>query len=411
MRLLAASLRKETRRLLRDRAGLLLWLGIPFSIMILMSLAFGGGGSGGPRPQGTLFLADQDGSLASGLVKSAFGQGPLGEFFTVQAVSEEEGRRRMGRGEGSALLIIPAGFQGEVLANRPVKLGLLTNPSQQILPAMAAETLKILAEGVHYLHLMGGAELSRMTRAQRRPSAAEVGAFSQAIYRLVEEAKPYLNPPLIGLEQRYTDSAPQRPVNLFALIFPGLYFMTLLFLARGTSDDIWEEVQRGTLRRLRASGTPLGVFLAAKLAAALGVAVAISALALAAARWVMQVPVAHWPAALGWIAAATAAWYLAMLMLQAVAGARARGEIVTLLVIFPSMMIGGSMFSFAMMPDSIAKVGRVTPLGWMVAGFEQVLRGEATAAQVWQGLGLMAAACVVLFALSAWVVERKFLRA
>ena len=50
MHLLIASLRKEARRSLRDPFALALWLGIPFSILFLMNLAFGGNSSSGPRP-------------------------------------------------------------------------------------------------------------------------------------------------------------------------------------------------------------------------------------------------------------------------------------------------------------------------------------------------------------------------
>ena len=158
MHLLIASLRKEARRSLRDPFALALWLGIPFSILFLMNLAFGGSSSSGPRPQGVLLVADQDGTFLSGMVVSAFSQGPLGEMFKPEKADEPGARARMAKGEASALIILPKGFQAAVLDNRPAAIRLVKNPSQRILPAIAGETLSMLSEAVHYLHLVARSE-------------------------------------------------------------------------------------------------------------------------------------------------------------------------------------------------------------------------------------------------------------
>lgn len=410
MRLLIASLRKEARRSLRDPFALALWLGIPFSILFLMNLAFGGGSSSGPRPQGVLLVADQDESFLSGMVVSAFSQGPLGEMFKPEKTAEQDGRARMARGEASALIILPKGFQDAVLDNRPAAIRLVKNPSQRILPAIAGETLTMLSEAVHYLHLVAGDEI-RMVTTGGTPSNEQVAKTSVAINTALTQLKGYIDPPLLDLDMKAPPAkASPQPFNLLAMLFPGIVFMSLLFMGRGASDDLWDELQLATLRRTQSAGLGLYVFLGGKLLSAVALSLFVAVLALGAGKAFAGLKVANWPAAIGWMMAGGAAWYLIMLILQIIAGARNRGEILTSFVLFPSMMLGGSMFSFAMMPEFMARIGKATPLGWMVVRFDLILQGAATAADVAAWLGIMAASCVLLFAAAAPALRWRFLK-
>jgi len=411
MRLFIASFIKELRRVSRDPFALALWIGIPFSVLFLMNLAFGGRSSSGPRPQGVLLVADHDGSFLSGMVVSAFSQGPLGEMFKPEKASEEDGRSRMAKGEGSALIILPKGFQDAVLNNRPAAIRLVKNPSQRILPAIAGESLTMLSEAVHYLHLVAGDELRMVTDRNTAPSDADVMKTSVAINHAIKRLGDYLDPLLLDIEIRKPPKKPDvKPFNFFAALFPGIVFMSLLFIGRGTSDDIWDELQHATLRRTQSAGLPMDLFLGGKLLATLSITLFIALLALAGGSAFAGVGVANWPAAVGWMLGGGAVWYLIMLILQILAGARNRGEILTSFVLFPSMMLGGSMFAFAMMPEFLARIGRMTPLGWMVARFESILQGSATAPQVGLWFGLMTAATVVLFVMAARMLHWRFLR-
>ncbi|MCZ2098176.1 MAG: ABC transporter permease, partial [Anaerolineae bacterium] len=197
MRLFLAAAKKDLRLIWRDRLALALWLSIPAAILTLMSLAFGGSSSGGPQPRGTLLVTDLDDTLLSAMLGSAFSQGPLGALFTVEKASPQEGRARMARGGASALIVVPKGFQDRVLLDAPVTITLITNPSQRILPAIAGQSLELLSEGVHYLHLVTGDLLKQIARRQGSPSEAEVAAASIAFNRIGRELSAWLDPPVI----------------------------------------------------------------------------------------------------------------------------------------------------------------------------------------------------------------------
>jgi len=68
------------------------------------------------------------------------------------------------------------------------------------------------------------------------------------------------------------------------------------------------------------------------------------------------------------------------------------------------------MFAFDIMPDSLARIGKLTPLGWMVTRFTSILGGAATASDVLVWLGIMATVTSVLFLLSARLLRWRFLR-
>jgi ABC-type multidrug transport system permease subunit len=96
-----------------------------------------------------------------------------------------------------------------------------------------------------------------------------------------------------------------------------------------------------------------------------------------------------------------------MVILQVAAGNQRAGEVLTSFVIFPSMMLGGSMFPFAMMPASLASIGKATPLGWMVDRFDNILGGKAAPQTFALWLAVLLCVSALLFAASSWSLRRK----
>ena len=96
-------------------------------------------------------MVGSEGDWASGkFLGGALGGGGMGEFLQVGEVDLEAGRGRIGNGDGTALLMVPAGFGTGLLNAGPTKLTLITKPAQRILPAIMVEGLEILGEAVFY---------------------------------------------------------------------------------------------------------------------------------------------------------------------------------------------------------------------------------------------------------------------
>src|SRR5215475_13577939 len=139
---------KDWARWRRDPLALLTAVGIPLVLVTLITWVFGGRDA---VPQGRLLVADEDQTFFSQILKGAFSREPISKMIAVESIDRENGLRRMERGEASALLVVPKGFQNTYFRNQPVQLRLVTNPAQRILPNIIEETLSMLVDAGFYL--------------------------------------------------------------------------------------------------------------------------------------------------------------------------------------------------------------------------------------------------------------------
>ncbi len=396
MRFVWAAALKDLRILRREPFSVATWVGIPLCIGILIQLIFGGGDV---RPHGVLLVADQDRTVASRLLTNAFSSEGLGKMITVEPVDEAPGHRRIDRGDGSALLVIPNGLQDAFLNNRPYELKLFTNAGERILPSMIEQSLRTMVDGAYYLQRGAASEL-RPFSGNRVPSDAELALGAVAVRRLAEEINRYVSPPLIGIETVAEQEKTQH-ATVGDWFFPNLIFLSLLLMANGLSTDIWKERMMGTLRRVAVSPSSIGAFLAGRLVMVAMVFGMIATASVLTAKYVAGATVVSLPAAAVWAAACGTIFYL-FLLTMAVSSTGSRGaDIRGNLLVFPLAMIGGCFFPFEMLPDWMARVGRWTPNGMAVLQFQHILRGTAEGREVAMVFGLLSMAGGVAFWLSA----------
>ena len=245
MRFLLSAARKDLLRIRNDWPALVLWIGIPLMVGGLLVLVFGGDAT----PQAKLLVADGDGTLASRLLTGGFQQGPLAGLVVVEPVEPEEGRRRMGDGDASGLLLIPAGFGGALLNGEPASLELVTNPSQTVLPEILEETLDIELEAAEVLRRVFDEPIDRIASAPDRagfPADSAVASIATEFNRSGGEAGAWLLPPAIELE---TVAEAGQEFDFARAFFPGMLILAILFMASGLSIDLWSERRQGTLER------------------------------------------------------------------------------------------------------------------------------------------------------------------
>lgn len=395
MRFLLIAVRKDLARLRRDPVGLATSLGIPLVLVTLVTLVFGGGQA---TPQGRLLVADEDGTVLSQALTGAFSRGPLSKMLVLETTGREEGRRRMDRGDASALLIVPKGFQDAFLQNQPAQLSLVTNPAQEILPNIVEETLSIVVDGGFYLQRLAAIPL-RNIASEQTPSDDTVARVSVAFNRLGRSLTKYLNPPLIDLELHVT-AENRGSQNVTAVFLPAMLFMGLLFVGNAYALDIWKEQSWGTLRRLATAPVSLGAFLGGRLISLALILTGVALVGVAGMRWFAHVPVASIPLATLWIVLSGMAFYLFLVTIALHTSGQRVANVVGNLVVFPLALVGGSFFPFEMMPDWMASIGRFTPNGWAVTEFKAFVAGSAHTKDLLVGAGYMAAVGSLLFLLT-----------
>src|SRR5260370_11952083 len=255
---------KDRRRLRREPITLLTWIGIPTFVALILVLIFG---RGDPRPNGKLLVADEDGGFGAMWLTSAFTQGPLGNMITVEKVKREEGRRRMDKGNASALVIIRKDFTRALLEAERARRELVRNPAQSILPDMIEETLSILTDGAFYLQTVAGPQIRALPRSAP-PGDTRVADIAVQFNHLAEGLRKYVAPPLIQLDTKVTQQKLDQPAGFATLMLPGMLYLGVFFIAGGLAVDVWRERTSGALRRITTTPVTLGAVLAGKLLAA-----------------------------------------------------------------------------------------------------------------------------------------------
>ncbi len=395
---------KDLRRRRRDPMGLLLWFAIPIFVGVMLKLAFGGPGAAPPRAH--VLVVDEDDSLASQFLIGALSQGGDSSPFRGEKVSAEDGRRRIEAGEATALLVIPKGFGRAVLQEQPATLRLVTNPAQQILPALVKGGVELLPDVVFYAHRLFGTQLrslSAMIDGTAPPQEADVGRLATELYRASRSLGATRAALPFGVEVVGDTPAKAQGPGFGEVFLPSLLFMSLFFVASGLSGDVWVERELGTLRRALQAPMSARAYFGGKVLAGAVLFALVTIVALALARWGFGLAISRLPAAALWATATGVVFLLIFTVLELHASSQRTAGFLVNLVLLPLLMLGGCFFPFEVMPDWMASVGRWTPNGWALVQLKATLAGQLTAGAFGLrllGLGLLG--CVLFF----WALRR-----
>jgi ABC-type Na+ efflux pump permease subunit len=404
--------RRELRTSLRDYAAMMIYLLMPLAVG---GMIIGVSGGGAPQPTATLLVVDEDDSFLSRGLLAAMDRAGDGELIQTRVMERAEGEAAIASGEASALLVIPDGFGAAVVDERPTTLALTTNPAQQILPAIVEEFLRVAADGVFYLHRVFGDEI-RQIRGRIDAMEADangpfddagIAAVSIAINERIETAVPYLDPlalQLAGPEPEAGDDGTS--VSFGMVFFPGIVFMGMLLAAQSLSDGYWKERDQGTLRRVIVSPlTPIDL-LGGKMLAAAAIMALLSGLITALGFLYLDLSFAMWLPALLWLTLSGLVMAGLMALLQLLAPTQRSGSLLTSLLLFPLLMIGGAFFPFETLPDWLAAIGRWVPNGYLLERLKSYLVYDGGLQALLGGLPVALIMLGVLWGLCAWRIGR-----
>lgn len=413
---LLSSVRKDLQLRLADPLSLLLWVGIPILLGGLMSLAFGGGS--GAVPKAELLLADEDDTFWTRSLARVADGAPVLE---VQRVRAAEGRTRILAGEGTAYLRIPKGASQTIIDGEPLELTLVTNPSQRILPGFVEGGLEILAELEFYIQRGFGDLIREVTQppaaAARMPDLSEFLQTSRSIHRVLESAEEVLFPPVLRVEME-DPPAPEAQAaaqgsggfDFGLMMFPGIMLMTLLFMSQGMSLGIWSEREAGTLLRL--SCTPHGArnFLLSKICAGALMMAAVVGIGLLLGWTLFGLSGRALPLAGLWCTFCGACILSLFCVLQMLASSLRGAEVLTTIVVFPMMMLGGSFFPFEAMPRWMVGFGQALPNGTAILQLKAILQGEVEAGALARSALWLAVMGLVLFFVASRLIQARAAR-
>ena len=187
-------------------------------------------------------------------------------------------------------------------------------------------------------------------------------------------------------------------------------FMALLFIAQGMSDDLWAEKESGTLQRVLSTPHGMVTFIAGKLVASTLIMAAVGAIGLLLGTLVFDFPPAAFLPGLAWCALSGAALFPLFLFVQILASNRKAGNILSTVLLFPLMMIGGSLFPFEAMPDWMARVGSWAPNGMALVQLKAILAGEVQLGSLLRAAAVLVAGGALLFLVTLRRASGRFLQ-
>ena len=172
--------------------------------------------------------------------------------------------------------------------------------------------------------------------------------------------------------------------------------MSLFFMAQGISDEVWRERIQGTLRRGLATPWSAAPILGGKL---LSTALVMAPYALGGVCLGVLVLGFRWrdvPLAVLWVVPVGVTLTAFMMLVQLCSTSQRAGSLLTMVFLFPMLMLGGAFFPFEAMPDWMAAMGRKLPNGWALERFKDVLFARASAGQLGLGFALVGLFLLVL---------------
>ena len=141
----------NVKSLVRDRAALFWTIFFPVMFVFLFGWIFGGSGDS----KISVGFVDQDGSVASAGVKTAFDQVSL---LSLQVGSLDDEKAAMQKGDVSAVIVVPKGLQTAVAAKSPVAIQLYTDPAKSQTAQVISGATAQIVNGFN-LALAGGSNI------------------------------------------------------------------------------------------------------------------------------------------------------------------------------------------------------------------------------------------------------------
>jgi ABC-2 type transport system permease protein len=379
---------KDLRQRLRDRSALVIAFVAPFVLASIIGLAFGGDDAF----KATYAVADDDtGPAATGFTDGVLASPGLRDLVTVRQVDAGEARALVDRGEVDAAFLLPAGLTASVQQGRPATVTVVEAGDNPI----AGQVARSLAEAyAAELTATGLAVTTALDAAGQPPTEAEAR-------RLGERAAAGRLP--VRLAEGQVGGRTIEAANYFG---PSMAIFFLFFTVSFGARSVLAERQQGTMRRLLATAAPPGGVLAGKALAAFVLGTS-SVLVM----WLATTVVfgADWgdPVA---VVALTVSSVLSAIGITALVVTLARtdeqADGYSSLVVFTLALLGGNFVYLAQLPEALQRVSLLTPNGWALRGFVDLVADGGGLATVAVPVAVTLAVGLVTGALALYRARR-----
>lgn len=362
---------KDLRLRIRDRSAIIQGFIAPFILASIISLAFAGN-TGSFHP--TYVVVDDDG----GLVGQSFIEvtKALKKDFTFKTVATAQiARRSMKDGKASGAFIFPHGSSEALASGRRVDIQILRTPDAQI----SGDVAEAIAKGYTSQLNAGRLSIATAIASGTEPSPQEIARLSQAV----------------ALERLPIDVAVSnggtKELPAASYFGPSMAIFFLFFTVQFGPRSILAERREGTLARLLAAPIRPMTVVVGKAISAFALGITSLATLLIAMSLVFGAPLGD-PLAVAAIAVAIvfAAMGLTALMVSVTHSEQQADSAGTMLTMGLALL-GGNFIPINQAPEFFRRLSLLTPNGWALRSFNDLLAAGGGIRTVLPGLGAMLA--------------------
>ena len=424
MRALSIAL-KDTRHVYRNFAGLAVMLLAPLLLAFALGAAFGSGNNFSVGAVRTV-VANQDASAGAGagtpaagaaLVSALTSPGMTGLLKVTQVGSAAAAQSAVDNGDADVAVIIPAGLTNALMSAAPAGAGAPAGGAGQIQiyrdPALTVAPAIVMAVVQSVVESLNGARAAAGTSAQLAASLG-VTDSTELSALAAQTAQAFAGRAQTGgaitLEQRAPAvpgaGKPKSP-NVASQVLLGMMLFFMLFGAATPARSILDEHRQGTLSRLFTTPTPRSVILVGKYVAVFLVVLIQAVVLLVAGRFLMS---AHWgalgPVVILTLVSALVAASLGLLTVSYAKTPAQAGAGGSAIFVFLGL-ISGNFTGSANIGGTFAIVRRISPIGWLLEGWDNLLFGGSWSS-IALPLGAALAFALVFFGIATFFFRRRY---
>lgn len=401
MRLLHTTL-KDLKIVLRDWGALITLFLSPLMFIIVLSLALGQSFASlntSNAVQVLLVNNDTGGSLANKFIAGLKAESISGHLQFVQSLSgtvltDTRAEQAIKNGSYSMAILIPPQFSTDITQGNKVTVQFVMDPaaSQQVVKPVQALTAAVLGQ-------VTGPVVAQQSIANvlnRNMPAQQANQINQQVALALDKSTgatraslQATNPPGVN--------APKYP-TVYQQNVPGYTIMYIFFIVGVMATSILQERRNGTFRRLLASPASKAVLLLGKLLPYYIICLLQMAILFAIGKFVFGMDLGRYPLALVGITLALAACAVSLgLLLSAFVKSEGQANGLSTIIVLVLAALGGCMVPPVFMPPFMTSLARITPQGWALLGYQDVMVRGVNIMGTLPTMGALLAFAVVFF--------------
>lgn len=405
---------KDLRHVYRDVAGLAMMFLAPLVLAGALGAAFGSGDTFSLAPVNTVVVNEDTGAgagepAAGAVLTSALTSPGAATLLNVsQMDSADEARTAVENGQAAAAVIIPAGLSAALAspaaAATPAEMHIYKDPSLSVGPSVVAAITESAVLSLNGARAAGAAAAGLAAQLGLSDGAKIEALASDAATAFATAVQ---SEPLVALEARspiVAGAETQKRPNVASQVLVGMMLFFMLFGAATPARSILDEHRQGTLPRLFTTPTPRSVILGGKYIAVFLVVLIQAVILLAAGSLLLG---ADWgepgPVAVLAVCSALVAASLGLLTVSFAKTPGQAGAVSSAIFVFLGL-ISGNFTGTLSVGGTFATVRRLSPIGWLMEGWGDLLFGGS-----WANIGLPVGAALA-FALGFFTLATFFFR-